>query len=248
MNTSKSVISGYEKGLNDPSQSAIKTLADALDVSVNYLMNAPGNELPLTIQRAVGTMKNLNDEGQTKVADYADDLDKSGQYKAAQPKLTVVEGKKAKKPQVVEEKPDEYFVPMEDTETLYSASKASAGPGVWGGDDDTIRVRKDDYRPPYDDAIIVKGDSMEPTIPNGSVAFVRRDLQADNGRIVVASYDDQIYIKRLRNDGWGNISLQSDNAKYAPIKVKIDRDDPYNFRIIGVVVDHDEPVDLDQLL
>lgn len=36
--TSKSVISGYETGKNDPSQTVVLKLAKALDVSINYLM------------------------------------------------------------------------------------------------------------------------------------------------------------------------------------------------------------------
>lgn len=38
ISTSKSVISGYESGRNDPAQSVVIKLADALDVSINYLM------------------------------------------------------------------------------------------------------------------------------------------------------------------------------------------------------------------
>ncbi|WP_456391166.1 S24 family peptidase [Profundibacter sp.] len=67
----------------------------------------------------------------------------------------------------------------------------------------------------------VRGDSMEPTIPDGSYVLVQFNIDQSNLKpgIYIIRLDDAIVIKRLqlspkKEDNW--ISLISDNPSYPP--------------------------------
>lgn len=64
LNTSKSVISGYESGTNDPRQSIVKEMSKILGVSIDWLMGIEkehyyNNEKTRLIANKIGKDKNL---------------------------------------------------------------------------------------------------------------------------------------------------------------------------------------------
>lgn len=66
LGTSKSVISGYETGRNDPAQSMVIKLADSLGVSINWLMfgeekEEPEEELKEEVKILAREANNLSD-------------------------------------------------------------------------------------------------------------------------------------------------------------------------------------------
>jgi phage repressor protein C with HTH and peptisase S24 domain len=69
----------------------------------------------------------------------------------------------------------------------------------------------------------VYGNSMEPTIPAGSVAIIRLyefEQSIINGSIYALSIDNDIYIKRIKlNPITKKLTLISDNPDYEPIEV-----------------------------
>ncbi len=69
-------------------------------------------------------------------------------------------------------------------------------------------------------ALIVDGDSMEPTIPRGSVVAVKpvSVWELKNGDVVVARLDGEHALKRVYFDKQ-KIILRSDNPKYEDIVV-----------------------------
>ena len=78
----------------------------------------------------------------------------------------------------------------------------------------------------YDDviAITVKGDSMEPTLPNGAVVIVKRGLEVEIGDIGVFFLNGELgetVVKRLKNKN-GVYHLESDNKIYSDILIKTD--------------------------
>ena len=83
-------------------------------------------------------------------------------------------------------------------------------------------------------ALRVKGDSMiEDGIFDGDYIFVRKQLSAESGEIVVAMIDDEATVKRVYFEG-DRVRFQPSNPRMAPIYVR-DQD----FRstmILGVVV------------
>ena len=82
------------------------------------------------------------------------------------------------------------------------------------------------------EAIHVEGESMEPTLPDGCIAFVDRS-QTDAGKdgIFVASTANGLFVKRIRRRADGSVELISDNPLYAPEALP-----PEEVRIVGRVV------------
>lgn len=78
-----------------------------------------------------------------------------------------------------------------------------------------------------------KGDSMHPTIPDGSMVLVRHQNDAENGEIVAAMFDDhnEATLKRIRKQG-DTIMLLPDNNEHEPIIPT--KDNPV--RIIGKAI------------
>jgi repressor LexA len=80
----------------------------------------------------------------------------------------------------------------------------------------------------------VQGDSMiGDGILSGDYIFVKKQLQADDGDIVVALIDEEATVKRVYFEG-DRIRFQPSNPRMAPIYVR--RDDFRSTMILGVVV------------
>jgi len=82
------------------------------------------------------------------------------------------------------------------------------------------------------EAIHVEGESMEPTLPDGSIVFVdRRQNDPSKDGIFVASTANGLFIKRIRRRVDGMVELISDNPLYTP-EVLL----PEQVEIVGRVV------------
>jgi repressor LexA len=80
----------------------------------------------------------------------------------------------------------------------------------------------------------VQGDSMiGDGILSGDYIFVKKQLQADDGEIVVALIDDEATVKRVYFEG-DRVRFQPSNPRMAPIYVR--REDFRSTMILGVVV------------
>ncbi|HEX9291187.1 MAG TPA: transcriptional repressor LexA [Anaeromyxobacteraceae bacterium] len=80
----------------------------------------------------------------------------------------------------------------------------------------------------------VQGDSMiGDGILSGDYIFVKKQLQADDGEIVVALIDDEATVKRVHFEG-DRVRFQPSNPRMAPIYVR--REDFRSTMILGVVV------------
>jgi len=74
-----------------------------------------------------------------------------------------------------------------------------------------------------DYGVRISGDSMNPTIPGGCIAFVRSRPAIENGKIGIFYLNGEGYCKRLEvDDDSRTILLISDNDKYKPIKIGTD--------------------------
>ena len=64
----------------------------------------------------------------------------------------------------------------------------------------------------------VKGESMAPTLPDGSAILVDRNLaQLEEGKIFVLQTDDGMLVKRVAKDVGGGWRLISDNPAWDPV-------------------------------
>jgi repressor LexA len=83
-------------------------------------------------------------------------------------------------------------------------------------------------------ALRVKGDSMiEAGIFNGDYVFIRKQLQASSGEIVVAMIGDEATVKRYYPEG-DNIRFQPANSAMSPIIVR--KRDFRSVNLLGVVI------------
>jgi len=83
--------------------------------------------------------------------------------------------------------------------------------------------------------ITARGDSMSPTIPDGSLLVVdHSQTQISNGFIMVINLGDDLLVKRVRRRLDGLVDLISDNHAYAPETVGPDM--LQQLRVVGRVV------------
>ncbi|MGF0471190.1 LexA family protein [Lysinibacillus fusiformis] len=86
-------------------------------------------------------------------------------------------------------------------------------------------------------ALQAKGDSMEPTIPNGAIVLLRAQPEVENGEIaaVLVNGDEEATLKRIRKDN-GFIWLVPDNPKHELKQITED----YPARIIGKAISYEK--------
>ena len=88
------------------------------------------------------------------------------------------------------------------------------------------------------EAIHVDGESMEPTLQNGSIVFIdrsKKDIKKDG--IFIASTTAGLFIKRIRQRVDGMIELMSDNPNYTPEVISAEQ-----VQIVGKVVGNIESI------
>ncbi len=116
---------------------------------------------------------------------------------------------------------------------------ASAGPGAMAGEEASIGVfrfgarwmREQGLDPAMLSAIVVAGDSMEPTLRDGDEILVDRTPRAWRDGIHVVRAGDALLVKRLDTGRPGVLALVSDNRAYGPIEMA-----PEEVQVIGRVV------------
>ncbi|MEN8726517.1 MAG: S24 family peptidase, partial [Sulfurovum sp.] len=88
------------------------------------------------------------------------------------------------------------------------------------------------------EAIHVDGESMEPTLQDGSIVFIdRTQTNINKNGIFIASTTGGLFIKRIQQRADGMIELISDNSMYPPQTIV-----PDEVTIVGKVVGNIESV------
>lgn len=118
--------------------------------------------------------------------------------------------------------------------------RASAGGGAFNFDEDyeVLSIDKtimQNIVPNFNntlEAINVDGESMEPTLQDGSIVFIdRKQTNINKDGIFIASTTAGLFIKRIRQRADGMIELISDNKTYSPEIITADE-----VEIVGRVV------------
>lgn len=114
------------------------------------------------------------------------------------------------------------------------SNPAAAGAPLWAESDyDMVEYPIDVVPSKADFAVIISGESMQPTYPDGCTVFVRRTNEPSNGDVVIAWIDGEGTVcKRARVSCGRLIRLESDNPEYP----SIEKQALENVRIYGVVV------------
>ena len=118
--------------------------------------------------------------------------------------------------------------------------RASAGGGAYGFDEDFETITIDEkimhnmvgLGNTELEAIHVDGESMEPTLQDGSIVFLdRSQTNINKDGIFIASTTTGLFIKRIRQRADGMVELISDNKIYSPEVIA-----PDEVTIVGKVV------------
>ncbi|WP_283148990.1 S24 family peptidase [Silvimonas soli] len=84
-------------------------------------------------------------------------------------------------------------------------------------------------------SIVVVGDSMMPTIPEGASVIVHKQSQILSGKVHVICRDGECYVKRLIKQFDGSLLVRSDNqAAYKDVVIPADELDTVH--LVGLVV------------
>lgn len=83
-------------------------------------------------------------------------------------------------------------------------------------------------------SIVARGNSMEPTIPNGASLIVHRQEEVVSGKVHVICRGDECYVKRLIRQMDGSVLVKSENPDYKDVEVL--PDDPTPLHVVGLVV------------
>lgn len=134
-------------------------------------------------------------------------------------------------PHVAPEEMEEPFV--ETKSMLVYSFPAAAGIPLYVEDDfEHVDVPADEVPRGTDFGIRIRGDSMMPTIEDGSIAWVHKQQDLQNGQIGIFMLHDESVCKRFYRDE-NTLRLESDNKAYQPIILS----DFETFGIVGRVIE-----------
>ena len=145
--------------------------------------------------------RQLNADGQSKVDEYTTDLVDSGKYAAV----------------------EQPVIDIEYTEMPVYNEPAAAGIGNYLQDStyEMMSFPADSIPAGTDFGIRISGDSMEPIIKDGSIIWVKQQIEIENGEVGIFVLNNDAYCKRLHIDYDKKIvELISDNTNYKPIVIK----------------------------
>ncbi len=208
-NMSKSTLQRYETGaIQDIPISKLIEIARALNVTEQYLIGIDKNELQ------------SSEWGKPILQAYASAIRPTQEAACAVLGIRHVE-------------PDPLYQPEVPTcDILVYTFPAAAGIPLMAEDDyERIEFPESAVPSGADFGIRIKGDSMQPTIADETIVFVRRQPDLQNGQIGIFMIDDEAVCKRLHKTG-NKVSLKSDNPAYKDIIIQ-----PYQrFYVVGQVL------------
>ena len=123
--------------------------------------------------------------------------------------------------------------PVETKSMLVYSFPAAAGVPLYAEDDfEHVDIPVTEVPRGADFGIRIRGDSMMPIIEDGSIVWVHKQQDLQNGQIGIFMLHDEAVCKRFYKDDDG-IRLESENKVYQPIIIT----DYENFGIVGRVIE-----------
>ncbi len=211
---------GYESGKHDPKSDLLVKIAQACNVSVDYLLG-------VSIQTYNETKKSPSDlsEEAKKIAKDYDRLTDHG--KGAVRAIMEYEGKSEITATPKRPVGHPKVIPLPKVKRSHGFTEVEvfdepAAAGL-GNPIDTppshMEQYPSDYVPPKTNfGVLISGASMEPKIPDGSTVFVQATPALDNGEIGIFVLDGKAYCKQLKKDE-ESVTLHSLNPEYGDIEI-----------------------------
>lgn len=206
---SQSAVGNYESGVSSPKEPILFRLMAVLDVDANFLYQDEMRDASATMHiDEYLWAQPLNDA-------YRASLESTQRSVC---KLLdcphIVPGKTAKGKVVP-------FVPKRTIKMQVFDHPAAAGIPIYAESDfEFLEFEEDEIPTGADFGIRIAGNSMEPTIEDGSIVWIHRQPDIHNGNIGVFMLEGgDAVCKRARCASDGRlVALESDNEKYKPIK------------------------------
>lgn len=204
LGVSLAAVSNYENGLNSMREDVLLRLFRVLDVEPNYLYQdaLPGKDLVFSgeegeLLRKYRALRRTGRQALHAVADALEAYQEDARIPAP--------------------REDRRVIPL-----YRSPAAAGYAAPVFGEDFDYIEAAGD-VPPGAEFAVRIQGDSMEPYIRDGSVAYVSRD-PLDSGDVGIFWVDGEMLCKQYVRDGLGMTYLFSLNRARADADVALPRD------------------------
>ena len=217
LGVSLSAVSNYENGQNAMREDVLLRVFDVLKIEPNYLYQDAftGKAFTCSVEEEslVKTYRSLRATGKQTLRAVATGLAATqAEYEAERP-------------------PEEEIRQI----PLYrSPAAAGYAAPVFGEDFDYIPVTGE-VPPGADFAVRIQGDSMEPTIHDGSIAYVNRD-PLSNGDVGIFCVDGDMLCKQYVRDKLGMVYLFSLNRARADADVVLPRDSGRSMVCFGRVL------------
>ena len=217
LGVSLSAVSNYENGQNAMREDVLLRVFDVLKIEPNYLYQDAftGKAFICTVEEEslVKTYRSLRSTGKQTLQAVATGL-----------AATQAEYEAEREPEA-----DVRQIPL-----YRSPAAAGYAAPVFGEDFDYIPVTGE-VPPGADFAVRIQGDSMEPTIHDGSIAYVNRD-PLTNGDVGIFCVDGDMLCKQYVRDKLGMVYLFSLNRARADADVVLPRDSGRSMVCFGRVL------------
>lgn len=106
------------------------------------------------------------------------------------------------------------------SEMLIYINPAAAGMPLYAESDfERMEFLSDQVPRGTDFGIRISGRSMEPTVMDGSIAWVRKRLEIPNGTVGIFMLNDSAVCKRFFKEADGSVRLKSDNPDFPDVSV-----------------------------
>lgn len=224
LGVSLSAVSNYENDLNAMRDEVLVKAFEALDVEPNYLFqdSFSGESFTCSVeeQKLVRKYRTLRLAGRQAVQSVADSLCTCQQELEAERDAEIALERPA---------PEVRQIPL-----YRSPAAAGYAAPVFGEDFDYLDVTGD-VPQGADFAVRIQGDSMEPVIRDGSVAYVSRDPLTD-GDVGIFCVDGEMFCKQYHRDRLGMVYLFSLNRRRADADIILPRDSGRSMVCFGRVL------------
>lgn len=218
LGVTKGAIGNYETDANSPKASILYKVFEVLQCDANYLFQDEINErrefnaTPQEMERLVRRYRALDAHGR-KMVDFALDEETARM--------------EAENGRAEEERGTKKVIPLFDNPAAAGTGSPSFSDGYT-----SYEVAADC---PADFAFKVQGDSMEPYLPDGSVALAVRG-QIEDGEVGVFVLDGEMFCKQFCMDHMGNIYLFSLNRARSDADQTIWHDSNRGLYYVGKVL------------
>lgn len=224
LGVSKSSITNWLKGKNSPDANLVMPICKLLNITVGQFY---GEDEPFEEKNdAVGERKapSLSDEAMKLAEDYDGRMDDRGRETVRgvadlevarfKSETAATLRKSRERSEAAEE------IAPETTEMLVYINPAAAGTPLYAESDfERMTFPSDKVPRGTDFGIRISGRSMEPTVMDGSIAWVRKRLDMPNGTVGIFMLNDSAACKRFFKEADGTVRLESDNPEFSDVPV-----------------------------